>query len=61
MLLITAVAWSPGLSTALVNYFVRDRVMDNVGGDELITRCFTTMDYEVTRVSAVLGTWDHRQ
>ncbi|XP_044372895.1 uncharacterized protein [Triticum aestivum] len=49
MLLITAVAWSPGLSTALVNYFVRDRVMDNVGGDELITRCFTTMDYEVTR------------
>ncbi|XBH57679.1 hypothetical protein VPH35_079246 [Triticum aestivum] len=49
MLLITAVAWSPGLSTALVNYFVRDRVMDNVGGDELITRCFTTMGDEVTR------------
>uniref|UniRef100_A0A8R7RA60 Uncharacterized protein n=1 Tax=Triticum urartu TaxID=4572 RepID=A0A8R7RA60_TRIUA len=49
MLLITAVAWSPGLCTALVNYFVRDRVMDNVGGDELITRCFTTMGYEVTR------------
>ncbi|XBI69958.1 hypothetical protein VPH35_064565 [Triticum aestivum] len=48
-LLITAVAWNPGLSTALVNYFLRDRVMDNVGGNELITRCFLSMDYEATR------------
>ncbi|KAM3315235.1 hypothetical protein ACQJBY_033776 [Aegilops geniculata] len=48
-LLITAVAWNPGLSTALVNYFLRDRVMDNVGGNELITHCFLSLDYEATR------------
>jgi hypothetical protein len=51
-LLITAVAWNPGLFTALVNYFLRDRVMDNVGGNELIAHCFLSMDYEATRVSA---------
>ncbi|XP_044367546.1 uncharacterized protein [Triticum aestivum] len=49
MLLITAVAWNPVLCTRLVNCFVRDCVMDNFGGNELITRCFTRMDYDVTK------------
>ncbi|XBH57676.1 hypothetical protein VPH35_079243 [Triticum aestivum] len=34
---------------ALVNCFVRDRVMDDFGGGELIAHCFTRMDYDVTK------------
>uniref|UniRef100_A0A8I6XSX8 PUM-HD domain-containing protein n=1 Tax=Hordeum vulgare subsp. vulgare TaxID=112509 RepID=A0A8I6XSX8_HORVV len=49
-LLITAVAGFPALSARLVHSFVNERVMDDVGGDELIVRCFTTMPDYVTAV-----------
>ncbi|KAI4993020.1 hypothetical protein ZWY2020_007333 [Hordeum vulgare] len=48
-LLITAVASHPDLSTRLVNCFLRDHVMDGLGGEEVIAHCFIKMDYEVTK------------
>lgn len=53
-LLITAVGGFPNLSSRLVASFVNERVMDDVGGDELIVRCFTTMPNYVTTVSAAI-------
>ncbi|KAI4993014.1 hypothetical protein ZWY2020_007327 [Hordeum vulgare] len=48
-MLIAEVARYPDLSERLVGSFVRERVMDEAGGDELIAHCFATMPYEVTR------------
>ncbi|XBI69957.1 hypothetical protein VPH35_064564 [Triticum aestivum] len=49
-LLITAVASSvyPGLSALLVESFVKERVIDDDRGNELIVHCFTTMPTNVT-------------